>query len=60
MTSRELRVGIAGCGQIAEAHLGGPRHQTGAGAVAVCDVEPLFAEDMADHFEITAWYGDYV
>jgi predicted dehydrogenase len=57
--TKELRVGIVGCGQIAEAHLGELRHQTGARAVAVCDVEPLLAEDMADRFAVPAWYGDY-
>lgn len=54
-----LRVGIVGCGQIAEAHLGELRLLKGAEAVAVCDAEPMLAEDMAERFEVPAWFDDY-
>jgi predicted dehydrogenase len=56
---KNLRVGIVGCGQIAEAHLGEIRFLEGATVAAVCDVEPLLAQDMADRHQIPAWYDDY-
>ena len=59
MTDRDLRVGIVGCGQIAEAHLGELRLLRGVTVAAVCDAEPLLAQDMADRHQIPAWYDDY-
>jgi predicted dehydrogenase len=56
---RALRVGIVGCGQIAEAHLGELRLLPGATVAAVCDVEPLLSQDMADRYQVPAWYDDY-
>ena len=59
MSDNPLRIGIVGCGQIAEAHLGELRYLPDVTVAAVCDVEPLLAHDMADRHQVSAWYDDY-
>jgi predicted dehydrogenase len=53
-----LRVGIVGCGKIADGHVEQVRAVGRADVVAVCDREPLMAEQLAARFRVAAWYDD--
>jgi predicted dehydrogenase len=52
-----LRVGIVGCGKIADGHAEVLKFLNGAQLVAVCDREPLLAEQLAVRFGIPKSYG---
>lgn len=51
-----LRVGIVGCGKIADAHVEEVRNAPGAELVAVCDIEPVLADQLADRYQIPHRY----
>lgn len=53
-----LRVGIVGCGKIADSHVEQARATGRAEVVAVCDREPLMAEQLAVRFGIPARHTD--
>jgi predicted dehydrogenase len=54
-----LRAAIVGCGQIADGHVEQIR-KTGIGeVVAVCDREPLMAEQLAVRWSIPGHYADF-
>jgi predicted dehydrogenase len=53
-----LRIGVVGCGQIADAHLGEIAKVKGAQAIAVCDREPDLAYQAAARFGIQQRYND--
>jgi predicted dehydrogenase len=55
---RKLRVGIVGCGKIADGHAEVVKYLAGAELAAVCDREPLLAEQLAVRMGVPAWYGD--
>jgi predicted dehydrogenase len=55
---RKLRVGIIGCGKIADGHAEVVKHLEGAELAAVCDREFLLAEQLAVRFGAPACYGD--
>lgn len=57
-TKRKLRVGIIGCGKIADGHADVVQYLEGAELAAVCDREPLLAEQLAVRYGVPAWYGD--
>lgn len=52
MIEKRIKVGLVGCGQIADAHLQQIRRIPWAEIVAVCDLEPLLARQAAERFEI--------
>jgi predicted dehydrogenase len=52
VTEPRIKVGLVGCGQIADAHLQQIRHLSCAELVAVCDLEPLLARQAAERFEV--------
>lgn len=54
----ELRVGIVGCGKIADGHAEVLKFLPGARLVAVCDREFLLAEQLAVRFGVPGCYGD--
>lgn len=54
-----LRIGIVGCGKIADGHADVVQYLEGAELVAVCDREPLLAEQLAVRYGIAKWYGDF-
>lgn len=56
MTEKRIKVGLIGCGQIADAHLQQIRRIPWADPVAVCDLEPLQARQAAERFEIPAQF----
>jgi predicted dehydrogenase len=55
-----LRIGIVGCGKIADAHIEQIRAIGGAEVVALCDTEPLMARQLGTRFGIAAQYSNLV
>ena len=55
---RNLRIGIVGCGKIADGHAEVVKYLEGAELAAVCDREPLLAEQLAVRYGVPAWYDD--
>lgn len=53
-----LKVGIIGCGRIADAHAVEILKVPGAKLVAACDREPLMAKQLCERFRIGRPYGD--
>ncbi len=54
-----IKVALVGCGQIADGHAGEIAKINGAELVAVCDLEPIMAEQLALRFGIKSHYCDY-
>lgn len=55
---RVLRVALVGCGKAAENHVREIRKIRGASLVAVCDVEPLMAEQLALRHAVPKHFAD--
>ena len=53
-----LKIAIAGCGKIADAHVEEIRKNHTVKLVAVCDLEPIMAEQLAVRYAIPRWYND--
>lgn len=53
-----LKVGIIGCGKMADQHAVQIKRIAGAEIVAVCDREPLMAEDISNRFKIERHFTD--
>ncbi len=53
-----LKVGIVGCGKIADAHAAQIRRIPGCEMVGVCDQEPLMARQLYDRFPIQQHFCD--
>ncbi|MGH9641740.1 MAG: Gfo/Idh/MocA family protein [Terriglobales bacterium] len=53
-----LKVGIVGCGKIADEHAGGIQRLGGAKVVAACDREPLMARQFCDRFGVPEAFTD--
>jgi predicted dehydrogenase len=54
-----LRIGIVGCGKIADGHVEQIRAVGRGEVVAVCDREPLMAEQLAVRMNVPARYDDF-
>jgi predicted dehydrogenase len=57
MMDRVLKIGIVGCGAIADGHVEEIRKIEQARIVGVCDLEPLMAEQLAVRYGIERHYG---
>jgi predicted dehydrogenase len=53
-----IRVGIIGCGKVADKHASQVRRIKGAEIVGVCDREPLMAGQLAERFRIRRHFDD--
>ncbi len=53
-----MKIALAGCGKIADAHVEEIRKQPSAVLAAVCDLEKLMAEQLAVRYAIPAHYDD--
>lgn len=53
-----LKVGIVGCGKIADSHAAQVKRIKGCEIVGVCDRELLMAQQLCERFPIKAYYGD--
>jgi len=52
-----LKVGIVGCGKIADSHASQIRRIRGCEIVGACDREPLMAEQLFKRFPIKQWFS---
>jgi predicted dehydrogenase len=53
-----IKVGIIGCGKIADAHVEQIQRIAGAKIVGVCDKEELMARQLYERFDIRNYYSD--
>lgn len=53
-----LKIGIVGCGKIADAHASQIQRIKGCEIVGVCDQEPLMARQLYERFPIKRYFGD--
>ena len=53
-----IRVGIVGCGKMADQHATQIQRIPGAKIVGVCDSEPLMARQMSERFRVDPFYTD--
>lgn len=53
-----LKVGIVGCGKIADSHAAQALRVKGVEIVGVCDREPLMARQLCDRFPVKAAFAD--
>jgi predicted dehydrogenase len=53
-----LKVALIGCGKIADQHVRAIQRCTGSEVVAVCDREPMMAEQLSERFGIPGRYMD--
>jgi predicted dehydrogenase len=54
-----LNVGIVGCGKIADGHIEEIQKLGCARVLAVCDLEPILAEQLALRYSVPHWYADF-
>jgi predicted dehydrogenase len=54
-----LNIGIVGCGKIADGHIEEIQKLGGARALAVCDLEPILAEQLALRYSVPHQYTDF-
>ncbi len=54
-----LNIGIVGCGKIADGHIEEIQKLGYARVLAVCDLEPILAEQLALRYSVTHWYTDF-
>jgi predicted dehydrogenase len=54
-----LNIGIVGCGKIADGHVEEIQKLNCARVAAVCDLEPILAEQLASRYNIPHWYADF-
>lgn len=55
-----IRVGIIGCGKIADMHAISINRVSGCEIVGVCDREMLMAKQLAERFKVSAFFDDAV
>ena len=53
-----LKIAIVGCGKIADAHVEEIRRIPSVQLTAVCDLDPIMAEQLASRFAVPHWYSD--
>src|SRR5688500_12361657 len=53
-----MRVGIIGCGKIADQHAEQIRRVAGSRLIAVCDREKLMADQLAERFDVKGSFVD--
>ena len=53
-----IRVGVIGCGKVADQHAVQIQRISGAHIVAVCDTEPLMAQQMSQRFKVGKYFTD--
>ncbi|MHB2008610.1 MAG: Gfo/Idh/MocA family protein [Acidobacteriaceae bacterium] len=53
-----LKIAIIGCGKIADAHVEEIRKIPSVQLAAVCDLDPIMAEQLASRFAVPRWYSD--
>ena len=51
-----IKVGIVGCGKIADAHASQIQYLKGCEIVGVCDCEPLMARQLCERFPVKQYF----
>ncbi len=59
VTKLKLRIALVGCGKVADQHVGEIQKLNNACVFAVCDREPLMAEQLAVRYGIAKYYSDF-
>jgi predicted dehydrogenase len=54
-----LNIGIVGCGKIADGHIEEIQKLSCARVLAVCDLEPILAEQFALRYSVPQWYTNF-
>ena len=54
-----LNIGVVGCGKIADYHVEEIQKLGYAHVLAVCDLEPILAEQLALRYAVPHWYTDF-
>lgn len=54
-----LRVSLVGCGKAAENHVSQIQHIPDAELIAVCDPEPIMAEQLGARYGVGKWYSEF-
>ena len=54
-----LNIGIVGCGKIADGHIEEIQKLGCARVLAVCDLEPMLAEQLAVRYSVPHRYADF-
>jgi len=54
-----LNIGMVGCGKIADGHIEGIQKLGCARVLAVCDLEPILAEQLAVRYSVPHRYSDF-
>jgi predicted dehydrogenase len=54
-----LNIGVVGCGKIADGHIEGIQQLGCARVLAVCDLEPILAEQLAVRYSVPHRYTDF-
>lgn len=54
-----LRIGVVGCGKIADSHVEEVNKLSNAQISAVCDLEPVIARQLAQRYGVPAYYSDF-
>jgi predicted dehydrogenase len=54
-----LKIAVVGCGKIADGHVEEAQKLPGVTVTAVCDVEPLMAEQLATRYGIRQHFSDF-
>ena len=53
-----LKIALVGCGKIADAHVDEIKKIPSVQLVAVCDLDPIMAEQLAVRYTVPRWYCD--
>jgi len=56
---KKLKVGVVGCGQIADGHISEIKKLNNSEVVALCDIEKLMAEQAAIRYGISSYYDNF-
>lgn len=57
--SKELKVVLVGCGQIADGHVSEIQKLNNAEILGVCDLEPIMAEQLALRYRVPRFFSNY-
>lgn len=53
-----VKVGIIGCGKIADQHAAHISRMSGCKIIGVCDLEPLMAQQLAERYQVSAVFSN--
>ena len=60
MEKDKMKIGIIGCGKIADSHVTQIRRIAGCEIVGVCDQEELMAKQLFERYELKQYFDDAI